>query len=1004
MNGVDGMRCTLVDGSRRTLVHRSRRRLSPSACFLFLPLAICGIVKADPRGDPPPVVVDSIEPVEIVQGQVPQPEIQVFGSNFIEGLPNETNRPTVTLRQPGKGGAEFSALAWVNFSGTVATVTPDMMNLLQAPLGVYDVIVTRPTDGASGTLEGAFTVTDGQPDLGEIAFVTRSVWGGLVNDVEVVGDLAYAAIGRRLVILNVADPANPFEVGSMTIMPGVEGVAVRDGYAFLGARTPYQFAVVDISNPANPVLVSAGAGEQFSHDVELYGDFAYVRATGGQVEVFDITDPQQLAPMGGVPIGSDVAALSIVGDRLYVGTGVTCCVADLSIWDLATDPLNPVLLSTIENVGKETLSLDVEGNYVVWTLRHEGEPAWFSLQVVNVSNPSAPEIVGSYNNGSGAGAGLVDVNLSGGYAYVANSSSPQYWAFAEGLIVFDIATNPTNPTPVATFKTHGDVTGIDIFGDRAYLHDAGEGVIILDISTLTKPVRLGNYHSPAALRQMDKVGDLLYVADAWNGFTVLDVSDATQPEVVSVYLAEHVEAFDSCADMSYPLGIDAYGIDIKNDTVYLGAGHLGLEVIDVSDPASPVFLGALRIDQLPPPAVAASKFVGVRVWDDVASIGFEARVCTSVYGIFLNLDVSDPANIFEVGRVSHGVKRATRIEFNESGIAFLGRGYSGSDGNNDLVIDTSIPASPTIIYDGVVPAVVDVALSGDVLYVASDHRGGEPQPGLYIQDVSNPSSPQLLNYINNSVPLGDGVELNLAYSVVSQGQRLYLIGRGCTPVGGCGVQAVYLLDLAGDPGAPVLLDALPHVGGSESSLFVDEPFVYATNKFDGPNDPGIGLVVMEVLGLNPVTTTTPDSFSAFRGFYLSGDLVDLLESDDSDLCYEPGIVLNPTEAPITLDFIGSLPNDSPASLDVTIESSANTVGLELTVSFWNFNTNSWDVVGTATQSLNADTVRTFAGNPADHVEAGTGEVRTRYEVRVVSFIFLFPWLDCVDHVFWTSTN
>ena len=148
----------------------------------------------------------------------------------------------------------------------------------------------------------------------------------------------------------------------------------------------------------------------------------------------------------------------------------------------------------------------------------------------------------------------------------------------------------------------------------------------------------------------------------------------------------------------------------------------------------------------------------------------------------------------------------------------------------------------------------------------------------------------------------------------------------------------------------------------------------------------------------------PDDFSAFRGFHWSGDLNSLLASDDDKLCYNPGITVNPTEAPITLDFFGILPNDSPASLDVTIESSANTIGLELTISFWNFNTNSWDVVGTAAQSLNTDTVRTFAGTPADHVEPGTGEVRTRYEVRVVSFIFVFPWLDCVDRVFWTTSN
>ncbi len=145
------------------------------------------------------------------------------------------------------------------------------------------------------------------------------------------------------------------------------------------------------------------------------------------------------------------------------------------------------------------------------------------------------------------------------------------------------------------------------------------------------------------------------------------------------------------------------------------------------------------------------------------------------------------------------------------------------------------------------------------------------------------------------------------------------------------------------------------------------------------------------------------SANAFRGFHNVGDLNSLLDSDDDKLCYNPGIVLDQSEAPITLDFVGTLPNDSPASLDVTIESSANTVGLELTFSFWNYNTESWDVVGTDAQSLNADTARTFAGTPADHVELGTGEVRTRYEVRVVSLIFLFPWLDCVDHVYWTTT-
>ena len=148
-------------------------------------------------------------------------------------------------------------------------------------------------------------------------------------------------------------------------------------------------------------------------------------------------------------------------------------------------------------------------------------------------------------------------------------------------------------------------------------------------------------------------------------------------------------------------------------------------------------------------------------------------------------------------------------------------------------------------------------------------------------------------------------------------------------------------------------------------------------------------------------TFGPDNVVVFRGVHVSGNLNSVQESDDNDLCFEPGIVLSPLEAPVTLDFIGTSPDESPASLKVTVESTANTVGLALRFKFWNFDTDSWDSVGGVGQSFNNDVSVTLAGNPAVHIEQGTGEVRTRYEVRVDSLIFIFPWTNCVDHVFWT---
>ncbi len=151
-------------------------------------------------------------------------------------------------------------------------------------------------------------------------------------------------------------------------------------------------------------------------------------------------------------------------------------------------------------------------------------------------------------------------------------------------------------------------------------------------------------------------------------------------------------------------------------------------------------------------------------------------------------------------------------------------------------------------------------------------------------------------------------------------------------------------------------------------------------------------------------TTAPDDYSIFRGMHVSGDLTEVVDADDVDLCHAEFITIFPEEAPVTLDFDGMLPNDSPATLDVTFESSANTPSLEITISFFNYNTNSWDIVGTTAHAFLNDAVHTFAGVPADHVEAGTGAVRTRYEVRKVGPVITFPFVDCIDQLFWTTTD
>jgi hypothetical protein len=71
-------------------------------------------------------------------------------------------------------------------------------------------------------------------------------------------------------------------------------------------------------------------------------------------------------------------------------------------------------------------------------------------------------------------------------------------------------------------------------------------------------------------------GGYAYVADAYGGLRVIDVSDPTTP--VEVGALGTPEA--------------ATGLAVSGDLVYLADGHGGLRVVDVSVPAWPVEVGA----------------------------------------------------------------------------------------------------------------------------------------------------------------------------------------------------------------------------------------------------------------------------------------------------------------------------------------------------------------------------------------------------------------------------
>jgi hypothetical protein len=146
-----------------------------------------------------------------------------------------------------------------------------------------------------------------------------------------------------------------------------------------------------------------------------------------------------------------------------------------------------------------------------------------------------------------------------------------------------------------------------------------------------------------------------------------------------------------------------------------------------------------------------------------------------------------------------------------------------------------------------------------------------------------------------------------------------------------------------------------------------------------------------------------DSYSAFRGLYLSGTLADTFASDEAYLKYSPGITLSAGEAPVWLIFDGTLSSDNPNRLFMTLEANANTAGLFQTMEMYDWNTKTYDVIDVRAATINNDSVVLvdITKSVADYVQSGTGRVRCRFGWRQQGIVFLYPWIVSVDQVVWT---
>ncbi len=279
------------------------------------------------------------------------------------------------------------------------------------------------------------------------------------------------------------------------------------------------------------------------------------------------------------------------------------------------------------------------------------------------------------------------VHISGNYAYVAAGRS--------GLKVLDISTF-SSPEIVGSIANIGSADKVYVYGDYAYVTVNGKEEFatsmlqVIDIRDPASPELAASIIAPGSIEYVSD--DYVYLtgsSPAWTGklgsLTIVDVSDPTSPKIAG----------------SYDTPGNAYGVQVSDSYAYVTYvtpwccgyfGGAGLLVIDISDPATPVTIGAYE--------TPGNAF-------DVHVSGNYAYVAAGQAGLLV-VDISDPASPTLVGS-----------------FATLGSTYQ----------DISVSGSA----DGITGSVSSVYVTGDYAYLAGE-------PGLLVIDVSEPRLPTLVGF------------------------------------------------------------------------------------------------------------------------------------------------------------------------------------------------------------------------------------------------------------------
>jgi hypothetical protein len=372
---------------------------------------------------------------------------------------------------------------------------------------------------------------------------------------EVVGNRLYAIGQGNLYALDIATPQQPKRLGTLSGLGTTRQLTIKDKIAYVTARQDGLW-LVDISDPAKPTLLSHYDTVEMATGIWVSGGLAYIATRCYGVEVVDVSDPRHPRHVSMLKTGEAQSCWTRDG-LLYIGD---------------------------------------------WVPK--------KLLIADVKNPRQPVLVGEAPlDGYGDGG-----CLRGNYCFAAtghHSRAPDKAAAegkGHGLDIYDVS-NPVQPVFVsrvkfpALYSIFNDMWGARVAGDHCVVADTHNGLFVVNIRDIAKPVIVAHALLPVAPKWKlpDSVGGValadgvIYAAGIGTGLYVIPAPGLAQPvrpepdHPPTLTALPDTPAEDPAFDIYRPGG-QVGAVTVQGDVAWAACGAAGVQAVRLGERMEPLAL------------------------------------------------------------------------------------------------------------------------------------------------------------------------------------------------------------------------------------------------------------------------------------------------------------------------------------------------------------------------------------------------------------------------------